>query len=256
MKKIIIILLIAGAIVWSMDNKEQVDEYSRKTKRWLDQTILGEKASINDADPETDIPDSNDKPGLTSSDKPPGSVPSFASGNRLEDTSLPDGIYFTKERISLVTETGIKAIAKGVRVEKIGESEGNFLISDGKVQISSAPHLLTRNSSEIAKLLEQTVKAGTSKPKPGGNPSATNSAAPKPKTPHPELSATKDKLRVIEDRIYQLEYELHDLRSQQTLAKMRGRVSSKHVDIEKVQNQLNLVLAERARVARRLAEID
>jgi hypothetical protein len=65
---------------------------------------------------------------------------------------LPEGIYFTKERISLVTDSGVRAIAAGVKVNKIGEQEGRYLIDDGRNKLMADPWQVTRDPAAVQAL--------------------------------------------------------------------------------------------------------
>jgi len=59
------------------------------------------------------------------------------------DLYYPEGEYVTKERISQTTATGVIGIPAGEKVIKVGEKDGRFLISNGKVTVESPLGKLT-----------------------------------------------------------------------------------------------------------------
>ena len=67
---------------------------------------------------------------------------------------VPEGIafpktYYTKERISLVTENGVQSIARGQRVDAVKQDDGRFLIRAGKAELVVSAEQITADAAEI-----------------------------------------------------------------------------------------------------------
>ena len=60
---------------------------------------------------------------------------------------LPEGEFYTLTRVSQVTETGIKGIAAGEKVNKVRDENGLIVISNGKVEVAAKPEQLTNLKS-------------------------------------------------------------------------------------------------------------
>ncbi len=71
----------------------------------------------------------------------------------VDSDRLPDGIYYTCERITLVDEKGIKGIKAAQKVTKLREEGGKFIITDGKVELAANPWQLTDSKSYAEALM-------------------------------------------------------------------------------------------------------
>lgn len=72
------------------------------------------------------------------------------------DIYYPEGEYVTKENISQITDTGAVGIRKGEKVKKVGEKDGKFLITNGKVTVESTLGKLTNEKAVGDALLSAT----------------------------------------------------------------------------------------------------
>lgn len=55
-------------------------------------------------------------------------------GTLLTASELAPDLYFTKERLTMMSDEGVKAIPGGVAVQIIGEQDGKFIVKEEKVQ--------------------------------------------------------------------------------------------------------------------------
>ena len=68
---------------------------------------------------------------------------------------LPEGVYYTRERVTMMSDGGIKAISVATKVNKVGEEKDLFIIDDGHTKLAVGPWKLTRDPVEVAKLLQR-----------------------------------------------------------------------------------------------------
>jgi len=262
MKKIIVILLIVLAIVWGVGNKEQVLDYVDQGKKWFNTTILKKDVEDGEADIASEE-DSGAPEKKSSGSKATGKSKSTKDQDKTEPEpvvveELPEGWYYTRERITKVTDLGVSAIAKAVKVQKIGEENGDYIVNDGTNELSAGPHLLTRDSQEISEMLTA-IAAAAPAPKPkttAASSTSSSASSPVKKGPSSEVLYLRQKVKSLDERIYQLQSEIRKLEAEHAYAKMRGRVSSVHVQIGRVQGQLNGVQAERNKTAQQLADAE
>jgi hypothetical protein len=153
MKKALFVLVLGLLAYWGSQNKTEIsDEWER---RKADGRAL--MASLEKKFSLKEIPSDNaeDSASATDSETPAGTeknlvyVPPPAPEPLPE---LPEGVYYTKERLTMMMDGGIKAIAIATKVTKVGEEKDLFVIDDGHTKLTVGPWKLTRDPKEVAKL--------------------------------------------------------------------------------------------------------
>lgn len=124
---------------------------------------------------------------------------------------LPENEFVTLIRVKEVTPDGVKAIAEGTKVTKMGERNGKILISDSKVTLEALASEIT-NDKELADSFLAKALAN----KPAGNiPILPDSPVPlvQPKEEviikkdySAHIAAVEKQIKNIEDRIRDLKY--------------------------------------------------
>jgi hypothetical protein len=66
--------------------------------------------------------------------------------------TIPQGYFYTTERVSSVFSGGVKAIAAGTRVRKVGETPDGIMIDDGSVQMLVDSSKLTSDPHKVGAL--------------------------------------------------------------------------------------------------------
>lgn len=69
---------------------------------------------------------------------------------------LEEGVYYTRHRISQVTPTGVFSIGPLVRVKKVGEQQGRFIVTDGRQTVVTTLSSLMNDPDEVAIIPWQT----------------------------------------------------------------------------------------------------
>jgi len=143
MKKLIIIAIIVGLSYWVGQNQEKVriswNAFESKAQNLFD------RRSEAPADGSVDIATTSTGPLAVTSSPPVTS--------RLS-RELPEGVYYTRERITEVTDAGVRSIMAGARVQKISNTSGKVLVDDGNVKLVADERSLTRDTEEVSKLLQ------------------------------------------------------------------------------------------------------
>lgn len=242
MKKIAIVLLILTMGIWCMENREKVgmryDRAATSVKRFL----WGTKALPQETVVETDQAEPAPEEPVVEISAPVPVLTRLSA--MLTEPELPPDTYFTKERISTMSDQGIKAIPGGVAVQKTGEQDGKFIVKDEQVEILVEPHRLTRDPGEIAVLKHQAAELQNSR-----TPPAVGATSTKKKTP----ALISSERAQIEGTIMGLDRKISELRSLVAQKKQadyeerrRGRFSRHAEDIVPLQSQILDLLKQRA----------
>ena len=62
---------------------------------------------------------------------------------------LPENTYVLLERVPIVTDAGVRGVAAGTEVERVGEKDGQWIVRDSKGEFAVHPDKLTKNPKDI-----------------------------------------------------------------------------------------------------------
>lgn len=174
---------------------------------------------------------------------------------------LEEGVYYTRERITQVTDAGVKVINARVRVTKVGEKQEGLVVDDGRQRVVTSASNLTNDPVEVAALLDQPISTPATAAVP------VTEAAPMPGTPPRNdpstIQANKIKYRqnqVMIDElgrsIISVSRQVTALQRESAVAKMKGRPST-HNDreIANLNHRIAAMEAQRARLRMEQASI-
>lgn len=160
MKKLLFVLILAAAAFYGYTNQEKVKEYYEiafaKVNSYLNPGEKQAEDGTPGAPPSTSPAPAPASSAPTMAEAPPAPVGPSAQ----ELANLPEGTFYVRERISQMTATGVSSIAMGVKVQKISESNGKYIVDDGRTRLATEPWNLTREAKEIIALVK---KAGPAK---------------------------------------------------------------------------------------------
>lgn len=63
--------------------------------------------------------------------------------------SLPENVYLLLERVPIVSDAGVRGVAAGTEVVRIGEKDGQWIVRDSQGEFAVHPDKLTRNPKDI-----------------------------------------------------------------------------------------------------------
>lgn len=129
MKKLLLFLTLAAAALWWWQNPEVVHTYAAKAAHKTGMFLLN----------------LYDKPAEASVDvqKTPQAV------------TVPSGVYYTRDRVTLTLDGSTRVVEKGAQVRKIGEGNGKFLVEDAVGRFSIEPHVLTQDGNEVGYIVQK-----------------------------------------------------------------------------------------------------
>lgn len=151
---------------------------------------------------------------------------------------LPDGEFYTLNRVSQVTENGVAGIKKGVKVKAVGEENGKIKVTDGVVTVLASRIDLTNEIMEIKKMQDATA---FSSPVPvlAKEPSAPVAA---PKLPNQNIARENPAIKQIDARIEALKNEIQELEAKPHKGKISAWgpvIARKRAEIEALTAQRN-----------------
>ena len=198
MKKVLLFLIALCFGYWGATHKAELEEHWSKAKGWfinkdtVDE-IAKERAELVAEEPVQETP--------------PPSDPAPAAPAPVETPAPPryeDGMYYTRERISQVTDSGVKVINAGVKVRKVGEEQGQLLVDDGKQRVLTPLSNLTNDPIEIASILQGTAPV----PSPGNK---TQAGGVKPNSTATTLSTEKAARQANETKYRQYAMQISEI---------------------------------------------
>jgi vacuolar-type H+-ATPase subunit I/STV1 len=147
---------------------------------------------------------------------------------------LPDGEFYTLARISKITDTGIKGIGAGEKVNKIREENGFIIVSNGKVELPAKPDQLTNLKSYGTRLaMESEIpKVEEKKPEPAQPESMDE---PKPAGPHPYIKIYEKQIAERRKEIEELEDKM--ARSTSKTKAQQPIITRLRLEIEKLEEK-------------------
>jgi hypothetical protein len=154
--------------------------------------------------------------------------------------TLPDGDFVTVNRVKEVHAEGVRAIAKGVRVKKVGEKDGKVIITDSKVTISVNPSDLTNDVTESNSLIGAAL-ANT----PPMVESTPEIPVVKPEVQVPQRPDYSGHIRVLDSQIKEIEDKINAIRR-----KSKGEISGSGAVIARYEIDLNALIARRNNLLR------
>ncbi len=205
-------LLILG-VTWCSLNREKLSTAWADVEKKLS-AMMGKKPADDESADEAEeaTTDSEAAPSTEEAvavNAPPVTLPTPPAP---VSSDLPEGHFYTLERISQTGASGIVAIPAGTLVRKISEVDGKFLIEDvvKKVQLQAGSWLLTRVKPANAEPASSAPAPGATRP--GG------SSTP-PATPSPQQIAAEE--RKMEREAQRKTAQENQLKKQQIHAQLR-----------------------------------
>ena len=148
MKKLVLFLIVVGVAFWAGQNKEQASGYLKTFENKLE-GIFAKRA---EAPGEGESDAAAGSPEMASVTPPAEAVvPPPAEPAPVE---LPEGYYYTRERLSEVTDQGVRSIPARTKVKKVGETARKVTVDSGSVIVNTDLWKLTRDPKEVAKLAQ------------------------------------------------------------------------------------------------------
>lgn len=146
---------------------------------------------------------------------------------------LPEGLFYTRERIKDISDVGMKVIPGGVEVIKVGEESGYILISYNKSIFKVEPYKLTNELDEALRLAEKfkivhVVNAPIEAPQPKIEPISTPT----------EPSSTQKQIDAINLRIKDLKNQLQESENKNANARSAGRSSGHGAIISRLKRDI------------------
>lgn len=164
----------------------------------------------------------------------------------IKQELLPEGSFYTRERIKEVHEDGIKAIPAGVEVKKVGEEPGKTVVIYNKVTFKVDNYKLTNDAGEAGRLAERFkvttpslhVVATSMAEEAANQLSKTQPPAdPAPVAPKVKVDNSAQ-IAVIDSQIKNLEEQIRDLESKDRGARNLGRVSGHGPGITRLRGEI------------------
>lgn len=253
MKKTAFTLLLLIIGIWCMENREKVslnyDLASTAVKRFLWGTKSLPAVNPDDTEETPVVLTEPQVEGEPQTLKPPAT-----SLFSLTEELAPD-LYFTKERLSMMSDEGIKAIAECMMVQKIGEQDGKFIVKDEKVQLIVDPWKLTRNPEEISELkkraaaLQASVRPVFVAPVSGSKKTGGNTSGSKSKAStliSSERAQIEAQISSIDRQIASLGEAIAYKQQAELAARKMGKSSSHGVEIGRLRTQILSLEKQRA----------
>lgn len=163
----------------------------------------------------------------------------------IKQELLPEGSFYTRERIKEVHEDGIKAIPAGVEVKKVGEEPGKTVVIYNKVTFKVDNYKLTNDAGEAGRLAER-FKVTTPSFHGAVTAMAEEAVNQLSKTQPPTTPPVAPKVKVdnsaqiavIDSQIKNLEEQIRDLESKDRGARGLGRVSGHGPGITRLRGEI------------------
>lgn len=130
MKILLAFLIVTAAGIWWWQNPDLVKEYAAKSTHATGLFLL----NLFDKPAEATV-DVKEQPNAV---------------------AVPNGVYYTRDRITLTQDGATRVVEKGAQVRKIGEGKGKFLVENAGGRFFVEPHVLTRDSGEVGYILQKT----------------------------------------------------------------------------------------------------
>lgn len=155
MKKLLFVLILAAAAFYGYTNQEKVKEYYDIAFAKVNSYINPAEKQTEDGSPATS-PSTSPAPVPAASTPPVAEAPPAPVGPSAQElANLPEGTFYVRERISQMTASGVSSIAMGAKVQKISESNGKYIVDDGRTRLATEPWNLTREAKEIVALVKK-----------------------------------------------------------------------------------------------------
>lgn len=250
MKKLLFILIVLVGGYWGATHQSQLKDYwdhinaqyfGGKTAETSNEPVIEEElpAPVVVA-PE---PEPEPEPEPTPSGPPP----------------LGEGVYYTRERITQVTDAGVSVINARVMVKKVGEEQGRLLVDDGKQRVLTSLSRLTNDPVEVATMLQESLPATPAKDAPGSSKGTGTSKRVDPSVRAANLAKYRQYTVQIEElnrAIGSLMKQVSMMETEAAGAKSRGRPSTYNDRNIVILNQRIAALeAQRAKVRMEQATI-
>lgn len=249
MKKVLFFLAALCFGYWGATHKTELEKHWADLKGWfLNKEAVDEIAKerngllAEETAPEPETPPTPAAPSPTAQAPAPRTA-----------STLDTGVYYTRERITQITDAGVKVINAGVKVEKVGEEQGQFLVDDGKQRVLTSLSKLTNDPMEVAAILQAAAPVPTGTTAKGkGLPPAAGGVSP-----DRELRrANEAKIRQYEAQILELTRQINGLTGQVNQlkadalqAKANGRPSTYNDrTIASLSQQITALEAQRSRL--------
>lgn len=254
MKKAIVSLLVLIAAYWGATNQSKLQSWWISVERPI-LAFFGH--GVMEETPAAPGPEPEPAPApVVAAPSPP---PVHATPSGLPP--LDDGVFYTRERITQVTDGGVSVIQARVKVTKVAEQEGKFLVDDGKHRVLTTLSRLTNDPIEVATLLQQDIPPALS---PKDARAAKSSAASASRAAVLAESAAKQtKIRTIQAQINEIGRQVNSLTDQVNIlrgeamsAKARGRPSTYNDrTIAALVSQISALEAQRSRLTIEMAAL-
>lgn len=245
-KRLCIIFLILLGAFWGSLNQGKVKTWWEGVEKSFDRfgghdrnANLGSEASESPPEP---APDPVVAAPLPAPD------PYMASA-----ATLPEGTFYTRERITQVTEAGVRAIGAGVKVTKVGEENGMVLVDDGKVRVLTVQSKLVNDVLEVAELRQVAAPGAPIKGAKATPGSSSQSARTATDTKRRGLQS---QIGSVDHRMRLVRNEIGRLRDEAAGAKARGRPSTfNDRTIATLNSQLGALQAQRSDLEYQLSQL-
>ena len=167
MKKILVVLILLCAGYWGAMNQA-------KLKTWME-AIVGrdapaEEESVATTGTDTQAAPSSTQPKPAPVAKTPSvsktttpASPGIVAPNGAETSVVPsmlpalaEGVYYTRERISQVTDAGVVGIPERTEVRVVSEDKADFIVEAGGKRATVSRTKLTNDPAEVQAMLQET----------------------------------------------------------------------------------------------------
>lgn len=253
-KRISIMLLILLAAFWGSINQGKVKTWWEGVEKSFDRFGGHDESADSDSGAEESPPEPAPGPVAVAIAPLPPPAPYAASA-----TTLPEGTFYTRERITQVTDVGVRSISAGVKVTKVGEENGMLVVDDGKIRVLTAQSKLTNDVLEVA-ALKQAAAPGA--PVKGSKASAGSSSPPSRTEPSARAAADAKRRGLqaqignIDRQMWMIRQEIGRLTDEAASARARGRPSTYNDrTIAALNSQLGALQAQRSDLEYKLAQL-
>lgn len=190
MRKTIIVLLLAMAVIWMFQHPDDLRSYSGKVSRWAGD------AFTRLADQWSPKPKKEAEPWRSPPPDPP----------QIDSIALPppEGFYCLRQPVRFAFPGGSQVIAAGSEVRMIGQGNGKVVLTDGVGQVTVDVSVVTRDPVEIHALKHQHLVA-----------ERQMAAA--------SLAQKQQMIREIDTKLGNLRHELKVVTEKENIARLQGR---------------------------------
>jgi hypothetical protein len=232
MKKILVALILLCAGYWAAVNQEKLKSWWQSAQSSAGDRFEHPLSEDENSGAPDKVPSSTPAPSPPHTPQPTvATTPPPAPSPTSAPPSLPaleTGVFYTRERVSQMTDAGIAAIPERTKVRQVGEQDGMLIVEAAGKRVTVSRDKLTNDPAEVAALLKENEAQAQA---------LLLANQPKPPPPPPDPKAVKEanytKRRVlrtqineIDRRIFDLNNHVYLLRSQAGDAKSRGRPST------------------------------